>query len=648
MKTYKNTLLLLVFALIFWGCDLGSGSDGNKEQPKVPTTPTGPTTPTDPTTPVTPPVPVKTYTITFHSNNGLDETGTQVVEENKEFILTGNTFTKQDHGFTGWSLIKDSGVIDYVDLGLITPITSDLDLYANWANGDTQAPVATNVVIDTLNIDTTHEGKTVTIKVWGSDDYHLEYAEIVITDGINVKTQKIQTYNTEFSGSNTSGIFTLSFSFGKGAPNNTWSVERLTLQDMAGKTQIITDFAARGWDSSFNVESRPDLLPPEIINVTLISDPIIDTSTGDKEITFVVDVKDDISIEAIEYYLSSPVSGQGKGATLFYGSSNYSGEIDQGRFTITVPITDADPAGEWYLGGLLLTDNNERAIDFNTQDLIDRNLNFIVTKAGIVDTADPVIKNVTITPSAVDTTDGNKTVTISVDVEDDMAIGSISVSIIDPLGKSNCNGSYYHIQRPATSPEYTGNEKSGTFTLTFTVPEFYPNGVWKISNIWVFDHLDKNSLIYTSTMNRNGWDTTFTKSGQEDLEHPEIVSFTMNTGNIDISAGPALATFTMKVTDDIKVDKVSVILNGPYHPAYLDLSSTRELDTTSSQYNAATGTFTLLLTIPSVGAGHWYVENIKVTDAYGKTTEYGISAIPALNITALSDKGWDYSFNAVK
>ena len=89
--------------------------------------------------------------ITFHANNGSDETTTQVAEENTATELDPNPFTYMDHLFAGWTtedhLEESAPEIVYADGAEVT-LTEDLDLYAVWKIGGFSLDI-----VDLLNPD---------------------------------------------------------------------------------------------------------------------------------------------------------------------------------------------------------------------------------------------------------------------------------------------------------------------------------------------------------------------------------------------------------------------------------------------------------------------------------------------------------------
>ena len=75
--------------------------------------------------------PVKTYTVTFYSNDGTDRSYTQTFISGESQNLNINCFARNGYTFAGWNTSTDGNGTSYTDKKLIT-IYSDKTLYAQW------------------------------------------------------------------------------------------------------------------------------------------------------------------------------------------------------------------------------------------------------------------------------------------------------------------------------------------------------------------------------------------------------------------------------------------------------------------------------------------------------------------------------------
>ena len=72
-----------------------------------------------------------THVITFHANNGTEETTTQEMQTSTDTALKKNAFTKTDYMFKEWNTQADGKGTSYKDEQVLS-VTNNLDLYAIW------------------------------------------------------------------------------------------------------------------------------------------------------------------------------------------------------------------------------------------------------------------------------------------------------------------------------------------------------------------------------------------------------------------------------------------------------------------------------------------------------------------------------------
>lgn len=76
--------------------------------------------------------PLVHYTVTFDPNGGKGEMEDQVFTAGVDQTLNENTFTRENHVFTGWNTKADGTGISYADRGAVINLTEDITLYAQW------------------------------------------------------------------------------------------------------------------------------------------------------------------------------------------------------------------------------------------------------------------------------------------------------------------------------------------------------------------------------------------------------------------------------------------------------------------------------------------------------------------------------------
>lgn len=90
-------------------------------------------------------------TITFHKNDGSDETSTQKVLQSTDASLKTNVFTRAHYTFDGWATTAE-GAVEYAEGATINTAT-DIDLYAQWTE-------ATKYTVTFMNNGSVHHSQT--------------------------------------------------------------------------------------------------------------------------------------------------------------------------------------------------------------------------------------------------------------------------------------------------------------------------------------------------------------------------------------------------------------------------------------------------------------------------------------------------------
>ena len=144
--------------------------------------------------------------VTFHANNGTEDTATQKIFGGKG-TLKANTFTCEGKIFAGWATSAD-GAVAYEDGAAITTET-DLELYAVWSdaytvtlrNGDTDTTVLVpqnSAIGNRIPADPTKKGYT--FEGWFNGEEKLTAETVISGDVIYTAQWSPITYTIAFSG----------------------------------------------------------------------------------------------------------------------------------------------------------------------------------------------------------------------------------------------------------------------------------------------------------------------------------------------------------------------------------------------------------------------------------------------------------------
>ena len=188
--------------------------------------------------------------VTFHANNGTEDTATQKIFGGKG-TLKANTFTCEGKIFAGWATSADGAVV-YEDGAAITTET-DLDLYAVWSdaytvtlrNGDTDTTVLVpqnSAIGSRIPADPTKKGYT--FEGWFNGEEKLT-AETVISGDV--------TYTAQWSPI----TYTIAFSGGEGGQGAMDSISATYDQEVTLPKNTFTrpGYYFNGWSTSSGASS---------------------------------------------------------------------------------------------------------------------------------------------------------------------------------------------------------------------------------------------------------------------------------------------------------------------------------------------------------------------------------------------------------
>ncbi|MCL2619241.1 MAG: stalk domain-containing protein, partial [Defluviitaleaceae bacterium] len=83
------------------------------------------------------------HTITYHANGGAGVVLAGSVADGDDYTVSANTFTRANHTFTGWNTQADGGGTAHAAGTVISNVTADITLYAQWAAVQSTAPTPT-------------------------------------------------------------------------------------------------------------------------------------------------------------------------------------------------------------------------------------------------------------------------------------------------------------------------------------------------------------------------------------------------------------------------------------------------------------------------------------------------------------------------
>jgi hypothetical protein len=277
--------------------------------------------------------------------------------------------------------------------------------------------------------------------------------------------------------------------------SGTW-VADVRVLDRVGNSVFLdsSDLAFLGFPTELDVVSIPDTTPPSIVSAAF-SSAAIDVSASDQTVTLDLSLADDLS--GVDFdgsplyyiaYLRGPTVGQNY-AIPYRDFIPVSGIPDTWQLSWTIP--QHSEAGTWTFQ-LDIADNAGNRIFLQSAASFD-----VVSTA--VDLTPPVLTGFRFTPAVINTSLGSASVTIELDLTDDLT--GVDFSLASLYG-GFFHGAYFRspsfVQlRSACCSGFSmtaGTVLDGTWQANIFFPQYSEAGTWKPTLSGVTDHV-RNRLF---------------------------------------------------------------------------------------------------------------------------------------------------------
>ena len=320
-----------------------------------------------------------------------------------------------------------------------------------------------------------------------------------------------------------------------------------------------------------------DITAPKLQSLSF-STRSVDTSTGEKTITVTARITDDIAgvwASQNDYTpgmtsshfspwisMQSPSGGQNVNATF---STRISGNHLDGIYQTTITIPAYSEQGLWTMtshSGITLYDKAGNRTDLGSPTLTPAGYPTTFSQTGPGDVTAPKLQSLSFSTRSVDTSTGEKTITVTARITDDIAgvwasqndytPGMTSshfspwISMQSPSGGQNVNATF--------STRISGNHLDGIYQTTITIPAYSEQGLWTMtshSGITLYDKAGNRTDLGSPTLTPAGYPTTFSQTGPGDVTAPKLQSLSFSTRSVDTSTGEKTITVTARITDDI-------------------------------------------------------------------------------------------------
>ena len=170
------------------------------------------------------------------------------------------------------------------------------------------------------------------------------------------------------------------------------------------------------------------------------------------------------------------------------------------------------------------------------------------------------VKAFSFTPSTIDTTDSNQTVTITIRVTDtERDFKSMYV-----VFRSARSGYGYDF---AVQDRISGNGRDGVYRKTFTIYQYAEAGTWEVSYIFVYDGTDqyyRYRQLFPYELTARGFATRLQVINNNEAVPPEISDFSFTPSADNTTAGTRTVAITLRARDEASgVSSISVSFSNP-------------------------------------------------------------------------------------
>ena len=267
--------------------------------------------------------------------------------------------------------------------------------------------------------------------------------------------------------------------------------------DNAQNTVFINsaDIQSAGFDATITISGAiEDTAPPDIIDLTVL-DPVVDIGSGDTSVTLQYEFGDDLSgVYFFKVVIEAPEGSD--------WSSTQSTSASKGNLTFDIPENALN--GDYTIR-VYLKDHAQNSRWYSSEEISSEGFDgsFQVVNAD-EDITPPELVKVEIQDPIVDTDTGDHSVTIGVELSDNISgLATFTIRLKSPEGQT--------VNHTFTDTSIGSH--------TFTIPAHYANGQYEL-NIYGQDHAGNNFYYTYSNLQEMGFTAAFelveTMSGNDD------------------------------------------------------------------------------------------------------------------------------------
>ena len=236
------------------------------------------------------------------------------------------------------------------------------------------------------------------------------------------------------------------------------------------------------------------------------------------------------------------------------------GTSTDGIWVDSIILPRFSESGTWKLRDVYLHDEVENLRHYRTAEL--SRLGFsrsIEVQATRDDVTAPELVELSLDPHEVDVSAGAATITVTVRVADDLSgTDRVQLDFVSPSGGQE--STMFVVRGPKT-----GTSTDGIWVDSIILPRFSESGTWKLRDVYLHDEVENLRHYRSAELSGLGFSRSIeVKATQDDVTAPELVELSLDPHEVDVSAGAATITVTVRVTDDLSgTDRVQLDFVSP-------------------------------------------------------------------------------------
>ncbi len=386
-------------------------------------------------------------------------------------------------------------------IGLLTALVLLLPV-AVWAQQDITPPAVQSLSVAPSSIDIRYGSQTITVTLRVTDDIAGFAGGVVGFTNPNGDLSYYSNYFYPPEKPALNGEYQAQVQIPQYAQEGTYHLTTVFVYDAAnnsrgyGEAQLI----AAGFTTTAEVTSDTDAAAPSLSGGSS-SPATVNVSNGPQAVTFTLDITDDLSGFAGGVVGVSTPNGQ----LSYYSNYFYppQGPARSGEYQTQVQIPQFAEEGIYHLTFVYVYDAAGNNRSYGEADLqkLDISTTFTVTSEP-ADAAPPVVTAVSIDPATINVSAAAQTVTVTVQVIDDVAgVAGGVVGFTNPHGDISYYSNYFY---PPQGPALTGE-----YQAQVQIPQHAQEGVYHLTQVFVYDAVGHSRGYSEQDLIAAGMPTTF-------------------------------------------------------------------------------------------------------------------------------------------